>query len=128
MPKRRWRFTIRTALVITAAVAALCTLLGYEGNVVRVRRAMIDRLMSQDDGSVAYGTRRSDAESEVPWFRRLLGDKPVAWVYLPLDTPLDERQRILSFLPEARLLGFRREDMHKREMDYVRFPEDTGPP
>ena len=38
---------------------------------------------------------------EIPWYRRLLGDEPVAWIVLADDVPEESKTKVEQAFPEA---------------------------
>jgi hypothetical protein len=109
-PKRRWpRFSIRTLL---AVVTIFCLWLGWQWRIVQERKA-VARQVSGGIGFIKWWEDVGDSDDfdpsvrpvEVPWVRRLLGDKTAYWLVLdPNGFPAtdEDRQKVLNTFPEAR--------------------------
>jgi hypothetical protein len=94
--KRRWfQFSLRSLII---AVTLLALLSGY---VVRQRAFVTERQQFLDDSAryVAY----DDNGPEVPWVRRLLGDRAILEIDLDLASDKGERQQIAALFPEAQI-------------------------
>jgi hypothetical protein len=111
-PKRRWfRFSLRTLFV---AVTALACWLGWQVNIVRQRRAILDTIGRANEG-VKYNLRggifRRFDEPTVPIWREWLGDAPVLnialWEYEPFAP--SEIETIKKLFPEAHVTGMPQE-------------------
>ena len=111
-PKRRWfRFGLPTLFV---AVTVIACFLGWQVNIVRQRRVILDTIGRANEG-VKYNLRgglfRRFDEPSVPFWREWLGDKPVLnivlWEYEPF-TP-SEIETIKQLFPEAVVTGMPQE-------------------
>jgi hypothetical protein len=105
-PRRRFQFRLRTLMIAVTLLAIPCGYLGWQAKIVRDRRAMIDRVVSIDNGfRMKIDFRMTEPAVSVPWIRRLLGDEAIDYIDLPLDTEIEERQRIRAAFPEAHIVG-----------------------
>jgi hypothetical protein len=106
-PKRRWlQFSLRTLFV---AVTVFGIWLGREANIVRQRQLAIAN-MEELGGGPALGENMSQSDiaalgspPRIPFWRRWMGDKPVAQLILPYEyTDKDEtNRRVAALFPEV---------------------------
>jgi len=116
-PKRRWaRFSLRTMFV---AVAILCLWFAWNANLVRQRKAWLNRvgpargqlIDSTLDGPNMARLRILNnlskpnaqppiASSDISFVRQLMGDGPVDF----LAVPASQAARVRSLFPEAHVL------------------------
>jgi hypothetical protein len=78
-------------------LAAACGYLAHEAKIARDRKAMVNRILFVEGGWTAHN---NEPIWSPPWIRRLLGDKSIDEVNLPVDSPLTA-QEINAVLPEA---------------------------
>ncbi len=98
----RFQFSLTTVLVVTAGAALLCSYVGWQANIVRDRLVELDGISKKFNVVLDAGDTRGD----IPWIRRILGDKSVAEI--DMRNPTDaEDERVREFFPEAeRLLQY----------------------
>jgi hypothetical protein len=126
-PKRRLlRFSLSTLLL---GVTLLCIFLAWQVSVVRQRRALLSQAMNRGGSYSALMAPRTAAEllgmssrgpawqltkdgspssrrfhaSTIPWFRKLLGDQPIAFIRLSRNSTDDEVAQLDRHFPEATL-------------------------
>jgi hypothetical protein len=109
-PRRRFQFRLRALLIVVTIIALVC---GWQAKNIRDRReaAKTYRTISVlpsagPDGAVRAETRKA------PWPLCWLGEDGYFIVIVPLNTPINEMQRLVRLFPEARIgrLGIRAED------------------
>ncbi|HEY1784219.1 MAG TPA: hypothetical protein VGG30_01675, partial [Pirellulales bacterium] len=102
-PRRRWSFSLRTLFVVVTVAACW---LGWEENIVR-QRAQFYAWVVDNGGFDFYegfapGTTRIPIP-ELSAIRRLLGDKPRAYLVLPIGTHPEREKMAKSLFPEAKV-------------------------
>ena len=96
-PKRRWlRFSVRTLLV---AVTIFCVWLGWQVNIVRDRKAMMQRI--EEAGGVGGAGFQSRKDPPMPWYRKKLGDSANAHIRVPWDWTAEQIAEVSALFPEA---------------------------
>jgi hypothetical protein len=103
---RRFQFSLRTLLMLTAVFGGPCAWVAHNGIVVRERKAMREvfptgKYCCHEEWCVAH------REQTLPWLRRVFGDEPVnALHYIPdLDRDGSELRRVRSLFPESEIFG-----------------------
>jgi hypothetical protein len=125
--KRRWfQFSLRTLLI---GVTLLALLSGY---VVRQRAFVEERQRFLDESRHQPIFATSDEAPDVPWIRRLLGDRAVLAIGLDADADRAERQRAASLFTEACICAVRFEHIPGApwgctSIDYVPFSDESAP-
>jgi hypothetical protein len=87
------------------AITAFGIWLGWQLHVVREGSEWIKAIRLRG-GSVAMWEDRFAAAGpafarSVPWYRRILGDRPVVYLMLYPDCPADEKDQIEAAFPDA---------------------------
>src|ERR1041385_1611090 len=110
------QFRLRTLMIAVTLLAVPLGYIGWQGKIVRGRKAMREHIKLVDDGE-CWPVRH--ATGSVPWIRQLLGDEEVVYFELPDTIDPNERRRIKEILTEATLVT----RTNKVEMG-VPFPND----
>jgi hypothetical protein len=102
-PSRRWfRISLRSLFLLVTVCAAT---LGWQLHVVHERGRMRQRLESEGAAFWEIPWAPTDPPppnwGEIPWYRRLLGDEPVAWIVLPSGISPESRSNVDAVFPEA---------------------------
>jgi hypothetical protein len=124
--KLRFQFRLRTLMIAVTLLAVACWYVRQQAEIVRERRAMIKRITTTDKGLVsrAYSSP-PEAVPSVPWFRFLLGDEPMPYIYLPIAiSPATLREARVAF-PEAKIRALKDEDPVTHVRAIVDFPKKT---
>jgi hypothetical protein len=102
-PRHRFQFRLRTLMIIVTLVAMASGHVGWQARIVRERKATLAQMIdakSTERGGYAWG------DAQVPWIRRILGDRAVRCIGLPITATKDFRQRLRATFPEARVGWF----------------------
>jgi hypothetical protein len=105
----RLQFGLRTLIFSFTALALIGAWLGREAQTVRLRASMA-AVVAQDGGFLFYGIavpENGEPSDAVPWIRRMMGDKWVARVAVPVQTAVAERAKIAAAFPGVPILAFR---------------------
>jgi hypothetical protein len=124
--RRRFQFSLRSLMI---GVTLLALLSGY---VVRLRAFVEERQRFLDAAREQPIFATPDEISDVPWIRRLLGDRPVLAIGLDADADRAERQRAASLFPEACICAVRFEHISGApwggaSINYVPFSDESAP-
>jgi hypothetical protein len=121
--RRRFRFSLRTLLIVVTLLAVVCGYIGWQAKIVRERRAVL-RLLIGSRGYGVYMGEQSDTpgqtavalhrrissghnltvgkgEDDPDWRRLWLGDEVVYIIWLQNTVPSSEVVRIEKLFPEA---------------------------
>ena len=97
--RRRWyQYGLRTLLIVVTLAGCGFAWVGWQFRVVQERRAFLSN----------YGVSHvwiNDSGEGLSWIRRVLGDKAVPKIGLPIQTDKSERQRLAALFPEAEILA-----------------------
>jgi hypothetical protein len=76
---------------------------------------MINHILREDRGVVTFadGPPTPLTERQVDWVRRVLGDKPVRSIVIPIDTAATERAAIRAVFPGVQLMAYEGENFVK---------------
>ena len=96
LPRLRARFSLRTLLAVITILAAL---LGWQTHVVRERQAL-RKSISERGGSI-LSERFFPGGDQLPWYRRLLGDEGVCFIFLPQGSSDAEKDQIKATFSEC---------------------------
>ena len=94
LPRLRPQYSLRMLLAVITIVAAL---LGWQTHVVRERQAL--RKSISERGGAILSDRSIHREDQLPWYRRLLGDQGVRFIFLPQgcsDAEKDQSKAVFS--------------------------------
>ena len=98
---RRLRFSLRTLFVV---VTVVCVWLGWQVPIVRDRHGLL-RWVRDFEGPVLTAGPEDDESLELPFFRRLIGDRAVTFIGFPSDVvSMEEIRRIERAFPEAEVV------------------------
>lgn len=105
-PRRTWfRFSLRSLFVLVTLVGVW---LGYQMSIVRERQALLASIVAR--GGIVTETDPSAARmpdiEDIPWYRRILGDRAVASIGMGAEIPSGVAYpatvgRVLRAFPEA---------------------------
>jgi hypothetical protein len=95
---------------VTLFAVIPCGYVGWQAKIVRDRKTLLNSLVRGD------GFALPQTAGSVSWFRRALGDLPIEIIVLKPGSSKDDRDKLRSAFPEARLL----ED---HSPDLLEFPE-----
>jgi hypothetical protein len=101
-PRRRWfQFRLRTLLIATALLSIATAWFGWQLRIVRNRQSLLALMharepvawtfLDMEEATPLLGDEPAHP-LRVPWFREMLGDKPLRKA--PLDAPLFSREEI----------------------------------
>ena len=108
-PMPRPQFTLRALLVAMLVVGATLAWVAHNARIVRERQATLDRF----SGRLYIMDDMREVPVELPWIRRVLGDRAIPALYDELAEPEREQVQLLRRLfPEAKILI--RRDMEER--------------
>ena len=97
--QRRWyQYSLRTLLIVVTLAGCGLGWLGWQLRVVQERRAFLNNI----GDSEVWISKSPDGLS---WIRRLLGDRVVPKIGLPIKTDKSERRRLAALFPEAEILA-----------------------
>jgi hypothetical protein len=99
MPRRRFQFRLRTLLIGVTLLAVPCAYVGWQANVVRARRAELNRTVD----ARLVGIADNDEERVIPWIRHVLGDQRVGSIKMLVGTDAAELERLRVLFPEAQV-------------------------
>lgn len=118
-PARRWAFSLRTLLVL---IAALCGWLGWERSVVERRKAARTRHAEQYlFVTIAPEEVRGVELATIPRLRGwLFGDEPVQAIMLPPDSSQAEVDQLARVFPEARVDRWKVQEILQPPVDGIR--------
>ena len=118
--KRRWfQFSLRSLMIgVTLFCVAVGGYIGWQAKIVRERKAMLAQLSAADWRRPEF--RWHSPTPQIPWLRRILGDKPVAMLVVPPNADQQAIAEIRQMLPEADLA------LVRAAHDY--YPLPTIPP
>ena len=92
----RFQFSLRTLLIVVTLLAVPCAYVGWQAKIVRDREAALAASLP-----VRTATGMREPPTDIPWMRRLLGDKQYAEFVLQ-DYATDESVAMLRLaFPEA---------------------------
>lgn len=109
-PERRcFRFSLRTMFVV---LTVFFSWLGWEMNSIHRRRAAIERLTPLAARFVSLESEQKkgpgqkwllpyDHVRQVPFWRRMLGDEAIGWIYLDATSPPEDYELTKKLFPEA---------------------------
>ncbi len=101
-PRRRWfQFGLRTMLVGVVLVGAACSYVAREWPIVAARKNWLKE--HPRFFAPYYELQPAEPNTTLPFIRRLLGDKPQAYVYI--ESPAEEKTAQELF-PEAAVYVF----------------------
>jgi hypothetical protein len=105
--KRRWfQFSLRSLMIFTVVCAVACDWFGWQAKIVRDRTAELNRAVNMR----LIGIDSDDQAKAIPWVRRLLGDVSVSSISMPLETTINELDRLRALFPESRVTSDNRFD------------------
>ena len=117
--KRRWfQFRLRSLLIGVTLLAVVCGYVGWQAGIVRERRETMTELLRSHPvfGRIQWATISCESchstgqdgehipppvDDEIPFVRRLLGDKPYRAFKIPRSYSPTEASRIRELFPEA---------------------------
>jgi hypothetical protein len=107
MPRFRPRlnFSLRTMLALMGLLAVGCGYVGYQYQIVRERKRVLELLNRPREQAAAGSDQQgliSYRDVELPWIRRMLGDDPLHWSYQTPDSE-EDLARVLAAFPEAQV-------------------------
>jgi hypothetical protein len=130
--KRRWfQFRLRTLLIV---VTLFCAAGGY---VIQQKKFVNDRweiryaVTKMNGGADGYHRTfidlwsANDAEHSLPWLRTVFGDQSVRSIGLPVDVPLEFRNRVREMFPEADVIAIA--GLVPGNKTIVAWPDDPPP-
>jgi hypothetical protein len=100
-PRRHFQFRLRTLMIGATLLAALCGYVSWQAKIVHERKLVLDWIGAHN-GEVALNRKHPGAPDywpNIPWLRRLLGDRGVAGVNIGPLSAADEA-RIREAFPE----------------------------
>ncbi len=105
----RFRFSLRGLMITVTIVSVVGGCLASQYRIVRLRKATVARI------DEAGGGRRYESDDTIdrypqttlPWIRRILGDRAITEIFLPLHIDPANRRRIEEAFPEAKVLAIR---------------------
>ena len=105
---RRFQFSLRALLVVTAVIAGPCAWVAYNANIVRQRKAMEAEFVLISNSSLHFVGRLGGQmrKQSLPWLCRALGDEPIEALSYMADRDPDgsELRRARELFPEAEIL------------------------
>jgi hypothetical protein len=100
-PRRRFQFRLRTLMVVVTLLALPCTYVGGQAKIVRDRAAALAA-----SGRMLYQAGELESPKDLPWMRRLLGDKHYSEIILEDDAPDEFVATLRLAFPEAIVVRF----------------------
>lgn len=98
-PKRRWfQFRLRTLLIAVVLIGSVCAYVAHEYQIVAARREWLKEHPLAGE-RIAFKVDRSSVPA-VPFVRRLLGDEPVPYLFVPHRAEYESTKKLF---PEAYL-------------------------
>jgi hypothetical protein len=99
-PRHRFQFSLRTLMMgVTLFCIAASVYVCWQSKIVRTRRAELTRVVAM---RCLVGIDDND-DRVIPWIRRVLGDKNVASIKLPVEWDAAELDRLSVLFPEAKV-------------------------
>jgi hypothetical protein len=105
----RFRFRLRTLLIVVTLLAVPCAYLGWPARIVAERRAELKRILDSGGDALVLSAiqakqlHRAGQPREIPFVQWLLGDEYVQWIARPRDSA-SEYLRVTQEFPEADVL------------------------
>ncbi len=99
-PRHRFQFSLRTLMIgVTLFCITASGYVGWQAKFVRARRAELTRVVAL---RCLVGIDDND-DRGISWIRRVLGDKHVASIKLPVEWDAAELDRLGVLFPEAKV-------------------------
>jgi hypothetical protein len=127
---RRLRFSLSSFLV---ALTIVCVWLGWQGSIVRERKALEAVLETSKAACVPMVaeavSKQLPLEYRLSWARHLLGDREIDYIHI-IDVPMDDTflARISAAFPEANVIYERKFYPTPGAPDYYRPGPRLPPP
>lgn len=104
-PRRWFKFSLRSLFLF---VTVFGIWLGWQPHIVRERHNWIRIIRERGGNCTVYEDRYAPAITpmEMPWCRRLLGDRPMVYIMLYPDCPAEDRARVEAAFPEASIIDY----------------------
>jgi hypothetical protein len=99
--RRRFQFRLRTLMIVVTLLAVPFAYVGWQAKIVRERKAMLAELSAADWRRPGF--RWHSPTPQIPWLRRILGDKAVAMLVVPPNADQQAITEIRQMFPEADL-------------------------
>jgi hypothetical protein len=116
MSRHRFQIRLRTLFVVMTVVAVACWYVGGQLRIVRIRAGFIKSHPQYDFGDSSDWLDDDGlplVKQQIPWIRRILGDRQWGVIELPNENTVEQRQEVRRLFPEAELL--RTIDSHRSE-------------
>jgi hypothetical protein len=85
-------------------LAIPCAYIGWQANIVRERRALLNSLRTAGGGDFTALLYNKARPPPPPWLRRILGDETVELLLVPPTTDEEAMARIHRLFPDTRVL------------------------